>query len=998
VPSPTRFAKSGRNEGRESRAQLSNLPLEGRSKFAERSDSELREGGQTSEHIPPPETGHAPLAGFDLPSRGRLRTLAVALCSMTFSRPTSTYRLQFRDGMTLEKAADLAPYFAALGISHLYASPLFAAVPGSTHGYDVVSFAEIDPAIGGSEGFNALAAALDRQGLGLILDFVPNHMGASPFNPWWRDVLEWGQESDYREHFDIDWAAPKLIVPALGEPYGEALQQGRFGLALDDRDGGITLTYHDLRLPLTPPSYGRILARIEAEPFPELARRFAAARPETATPAKEELATLARDAAVRPKLDEAIAAAVADHVALHDLHEAQVWRLSYWRAARERLTYRRFFEIADLVGMRVERPRVFDDVHALLKALIADGCVHGVRIDHIDGLADPRTYLDRLQETIGREEPSFLLVEKIRGPGEVLRPSWPVAGTTGYEFIEALAGLFVDPQNAPAMTEAYEAFLGRPVDYTAMVRETKRRILVRNLAGELEFLRDLAQAFAERDPSTRDYGADSLRRAIVESAAALPVYRTYVNVAGPDETDRAIIGAAADAVKASREVEDEGAVHFIARLLTLDLPDPETQAAALVFAARFQQTTGSVMAKALEDTVFYRYNRLIALNEVGGDPNRFGAPVEAFHRAMQARLAQQPFGLSATGTHDTKRGEDARARLYCISEMPGEWSAAVSGWSGMLEKHRGEIDGAAVPEAEIEWLFYQALAGAWPADLQVDDAAELAALTARMDAYIVKAVREAKLRTSWGVPARDYEKKVAHFVQAALSHQDFLKDFRRRCAPLFLAGAVNSLSQLAIKLAAPGVPDIYQSTELWDLSLVDPDNRRPIDFETRREVLDETGTAAPEALLEDWRSGRAKMRLLKAGLTFRRDHPRLFGEGEYLRLEIAGGAAEHLIAFARRHEEEWLFVAATRLPFRLLDGVDIPLVPPARWSDTRIIMPEGARDLSLRDIVFDQHIPAGRAIDASKVLSRFPVTILFGGARGAEASERGLSGQKVVKA
>jgi len=891
-------------------------------------------------------------------------------------RPTATYRLQFRDGMTLQGAARLASYFAALGISHLYASPIFTAVPGSTHGYDVVNFGEIDPVIGGRQGFDTLAAALREHGLGLILDFVPNHMGASPFNPWWRDVLEWGQESDYREHFDIDWTAPKLIVPALGEPYGETLRQGLFGLALDDRDGGITLTYHDLRLPLTPPSYARILARIEQEPFPELARRLAAARPETAPPAKEELAVLARDAAFRPKLDEAIAATVADQVALHDLHEAQVWRLSYWRAARERLTYRRFFEIADLVGMRVERPRVFDDVHALLKELIADGHVHGVRVDHIDGLADPRTYLDRLREAIVGEEPFYLLVEKILGPGEVLRPLWPVAGTTGYEFIEALAGLFVDPRNAPAMTEAYEAFLGRHVDYTTMVRETKRRILVRNLAGELEFLRDLAQAFAERDPSTRDYGADSLRRAIVEFAAALPVYRTYVNVAGPDDTDRAIIAAAADAVKASREVEDEGAIHFIARLLTLDLPDPETQAAALVFAARFQQTTGPVMAKALEDTVFYRYNRLIALNEVGGDPNRAGAPVEAFHQAMQARLKLQPFGLSATATHDTKRGEDARARLYCISEMPKGWGTAVGAWSGMLAKYRGEIDGAAVPEPEIEWLFYQALAGAWPANVQVADAASLAALTSRMDAYMVKAVREAKLRTSWGVPARDYEEKVAHFVQAALSHQGFLKDFHRCCAPLFLAGAVNSLSQLAIRLAAPGVPDIYQGTEFLDLSLVDPDNRRPIDFEIRRDVLGEIDAAPPEALLEDWRSGRAKMRLLKSGLAFRRGHPRLFGEGEYLPLEVTGSAADHLVAFARHHAGEWVFVAATRLPLGLLDGVEIPLVPPERWSDTHIIVPDAARDLSMQDVVFGGRIPAGRAIAVSKVLSRFPAAIL----------------------
>jgi (1->4)-alpha-D-glucan 1-alpha-D-glucosylmutase len=517
-------------------------------------------------------------------------------------RPSSTYRIQFRGDMTLARAAQLAPYFASLGISHVYASPIFTATPGSTHGYDVADFAEIDPVIGGIEAFETMSQALEANGLGLIVDFVPNHMGASPHNPWWRDILEWGADSDFAEHFDITWSARKLVVPALGQPYGQALHDGLFGLQLDERDGGLSFTYYDIRLPLTPPSYARILARIDQEPFAELARRFAVAQPETSGAAKEEFAALARDPAVRPLIDSAIAAIVADHAALHELHEAQVWRASYWRAAREGLTYRRFFEIADLVGVRVERPRVFDDVHVLLRAMVEKGQVQGVRLDHIDGLADPKSYLIRLQEAIGAEQPFYLLVEKILGPGEVLRPSWPVAGTTGYEFAQALSGLFVDPASAAPMNAAYEAFLDAHVDYTTMVRETKRRILTRNLAGELEFLRDLAKTLAERDPTTRDYGPDSLRRAILEFAAALPLYRTYVNVEGPDETDLGVISAAVETVKAQREVEDEGAIEFIARMLRLDFPDPEMQGAALVFAARFQQTTGPVMAKALEDT------------------------------------------------------------------------------------------------------------------------------------------------------------------------------------------------------------------------------------------------------------------------------------------------------------------------------------------------------------------------------------------------------------
>jgi (1->4)-alpha-D-glucan 1-alpha-D-glucosylmutase len=892
--------------------------------------------------------------------------------------PTATYRLQFRGGFTLHDAAELVPYLAALGVSHVYASPIFAATPGSTHGYDVADFNQIDPTIGGMEGFEKLALALEDSGLGLILDFVPNHMGATPFNPWWRDILEWGQESDYREHFDIDWSAPKLVVPTLGEPYGEALRKRLFGLEIDARDGGISFTYHDLRLPLTPPSYARILGRIEADPLPELARRFAVARPETAGAAKEELAALVRQGEFRMQIIEAIAATLGDVTALHELHEAQVWRASYWRAAREGLTYRRFFEIADLVGVRVERPRVFDDVHALLRELAAKGHVQGIRLDHIDGLADPKTYLQRLQEALGGDEPSYLLVEKILGPGETLRPSWPVAGTTGYEFIQALAGLFVDPDGEVALTEAYEAFLGGRVDYPTMVRETKRRILARNLAGELEFLKDLAKSLAERDPSTRDYGADSLRRAILEFAAALPVYRTYVNVEGPDETDRALIAAAVEAVKAAREVEDEGAIAFVERMLTLDFPDPEMQGAALVFTERFQQTTGPVMAKALEDTVFYRYNRLIALNEVGGEPEHFGAPVEAFQDAMQARLATQPSGLSATATHDTKRGEDARARLYAISEMPEAWPEAVAAWSGMLAGHRIDLDGGPAPEPEMEWLFYQALAGVWPADLDTADEGGTGALAERMEAYVLKVVREAKARTSWTAPAAEYEQAVSGFVRAALSNKGFIADFVERTAPVRLAGAVTSLAQLAIKLAAPGVPDIYQGTELWDLSLVDPDNRRPVDFALRSGAAAEIDPTPPDGLLRDWRSGRPKLRLMRAGLTLRRERPELFAEGEYVPLEIKGECAGHAVAFARHRGEEVLVLIATRLPLALLGESDVPLVDPSRWDDTRVVLPADARGAAFRDIVSGETLAGAGEISLASALARFPATLLHG--------------------
>jgi (1->4)-alpha-D-glucan 1-alpha-D-glucosylmutase len=891
-------------------------------------------------------------------------------------RPTATYRLQFRGDMDLDRATDLAPYLAQLGISHLYASPIFTATPGSTHGYDVADFGEIEPAIGGSEGFARLSEALQREGLGLILDFVPNHMGASPFNPWWRDILEWGSESDFAEHFDIDWSAPNLVVPALGQPYGEALRDGLFGLELDAKTGSIALSYYELRLPLTPPSYARILTHAEGDAFPELARRFAVAKSETAAPAKQELAALAADPETRGKLQQAVELVTGDPALMHELHEAQVWRLSYWRAAREGLTYRRFFEIADLVGVRVERPRVFEDIHKLILQLVADGKVQGIRLDHIDGLADPKTYLTRLQEAIGGEEPFYLLVEKILGPGERLRPSWPVAGTTGYEFMQALAGLFVDPASKEPLTQAYDAFVGAPVPYQTVVRETKRRMLARNLAGELEFLKDLARHVADRDPMTRDHGPDSLRRAILELASAMPVYRTYVNVEGPDETDLEVIAGAVAEAKASREVEDDAAVDFIARLLKLDFPDPEVQGAALVFAARFQQTTGPVMAKALEDTVFYRFNRLIALNEVGGEPDEVGAPLAHFHAAMQARLDEQPFGLTATATHDTKRGEDARARLYCVSKMPEEWAKAVGEWAERLAPHRGEIDGTPAPEPEFEWLFYQALAGAWPAGLEVPDRAGVDALAERLRAYMEKVLREAKVRTSWTAPNKPYEEAVSAFVASAFGDRAFLQDFVARTLPLRHAGALTSLSQLAIKLAAPGVPDIYQGTEFWDLSLVDPDNRRPVDYGPIEAALAKIADAEPEDLLQDWRSGRVKLRLLQAGLALRRQSPDLFAEGEYLPLEVTGEKAEQIVAFARRRGDEWLVVVATLLPLALLDGTDAPLVPPAIWGDTAIRLPDEAGPLSLSDALWEGEVPAGPSLPVSALLARFPVALL----------------------
>jgi len=893
--------------------------------------------------------------------------------------PSATYRLQFRNGMTFERAAQLAPYLARLGISHLYASPIFQAEPGSPHGYDVVDNRVIDASLGGDEGFERMVPAFRSVGIGIILDFVPNHMSASPHNPYWRDVLEWGEASDWAQLFDIDWSAPKLLVPALATSYGHALESGAFGLNFDPHDGGLTFTYGGLKLPLTPPSYANVLARAQGEVFSEWARRFAVTTAQTSAELKAELAAAAQDDDVFGAIRQALGDVVQDVGALHDLHEMQIWRLTHWRAARETLTYRRFFEIADLVGLKVERPRAFEELHARLGELLNAGTIEGVRLDHIDGLADPKGYLERLQKTFGEFEPLYLVVEKILGADEELRGDWPVAGTTGYEFIRILADLLVDRRGEVEMTRAYAAFLREDVDYEALVLDAKRRILIRNLAGELEHLKDMAGVLAARQLATRDFGTDTLRRAIIELAAALPVYRTYVDVTGATEEDRAIIEAAASKAKAARQVEDEEAIDFLTRVLELDFEAPEDQGSALDFTVRFQQTTGPVMAKALEDTTFYRYNRLIALNEVGGEPNRFGAPAAEFHAAMAQRLRRQAAGLSATSTHDTKRGEDARARLYALSEMPAAWGAAVDRWAALNAGLRHDIDGIATPSPEVEWMFYQALAGAWPPDLTLDDTSGLKALSERLAQFMLKAVREAKVYTSWTAQNSSYEDAVEGFTRSALDparSTPFLRDFVATCGPLFLAGALNSLSQTAIKLTAPGIPDIYQGAELWDLSLVDPDNRRPIDFEARQVLQNTTTETATSDLLDDWRSGAAKLRLIEAGLRLRQRAKAFFAEAEYVALAVEGAATEHAIAFARTKGRDAVVAIVPLACLDLLSGQNTPLVPSTRWGDTAVKLPEPLLGRRWRNIVTSELITADGNLVVGEALAHFPVALL----------------------
>jgi (1->4)-alpha-D-glucan 1-alpha-D-glucosylmutase len=889
------------------------------------------------------------------------------------STPLATYRLQLREGMTFARAAAIAPYLQQLGISHVYLSPIFRAVPGSTHGYDAADFNELAPELGGEVGFAELVAALHSHDLKAIVDFVPNHMGASPASPWWRDVLEWGSASTFAQHFDVDWSAPKLIIPTLGKPYGEALAAGELRLRFNPQLGEFQACYFDVELPLTPPTYAAILSLADSDKFAELARRFAAATPDDAAELRSDLVGLAATPGVAETIESALTRFQDDKLAMHGLLEQQAWRLAHWRASRESLTYRRFFEISDLVGVRVEQTRVFDDVHRTILALVKSGHVDGLRIDHVDGVADPLGYLNRLRREVG--EATYIVVEKILGQQESLRAEWPVQGTTGYEFIRDASNLFV-AESELVLSRAYADFIGRETDVAAEAIAIKRRTITRNLAGELDVLTGQALDLAQGDIDTRDYGADTLRRAIIELGSNLSVYRTYVDAGGAKAEDRAVLSAAAAAAKASREVEDETAIDLIVRYMLLELDAPERQAKALAFTTRFQQTTGPLMAKAMEDTLFYRFNRLIALNEVGGEPAQLESDISAFHHAMEERQDKAAQALTATATHDTKRGEDARCRIYAVSEMAETWAAAVPRWSALLGRdHESQ---SRIPEPEMEWLFYQSLLGAWPGTFTPDGGADLDELCERLVAFMQKAAREAKLHTSWTQPDTAYETELAEFVRAAFAYRAFLDDFYAIARPLMLAGAVNSFAQLMIKLFAPGVPDIFQGSEFWDLSLVDPDNRRSVDFDARGAVL-QVPSPAPARLLEDWKNGAVKLHCLQRGLDLRRQLGEPLNSAEYLALTVVGPLSLHVVAFARILAQNIVIVVCARFTLGLLHDVAVPHIAAHLWQDTFIEVPAALRCATVEDILTRQALTiADGQLAIGLVLSEFPLAVLAG--------------------
>jgi (1->4)-alpha-D-glucan 1-alpha-D-glucosylmutase len=911
--------------------------------------------------------------------------------SAGFTDIRATYRLQFHQEFTFRDAQTLVPYLAELGISHLYASPIMEARPGSTHGYDIINHNRINPEIGGEIGFEALVTELHAHGMGLILDIVPNHMGVGGRdNVWWLDILEWGQESPFAAYFDINWDAERrdlkdrILLPVLGDQYGAILEQGGIELRFDSAEGSFSAWYFDHRFPISPKSYSVILDAGGGS-LAEIAKDFTAVRECQPTAARARTALLKRrlgEIAAEPVAAAAIATALqtinggvggaASFRRLHRLLDAQAYRLAYWRVAREEINYRRFFDINDLAGLRVELPQLFEDTHRRVFEMIGRGEVQGLRIDHIDGLFDPAGYCAALQQRFA--EPLYIVVEKILARYEGL-PDWPVAGATGYDFANQAVTLFVDPAGEAAMTRLYRQITARDADFDDILQACKKRVMQVNLASEMNVLALRFHRLSMSEWRTRDFTLNGMLAALEEVIAAFPVYRTYVSHRGSSVDDRRYAEWAIGQAKQRQQPGDTTILDFIHRVIVAETSGHAHPQEVLEAAMHFQQVTGPVLAKACEDTAFYRYFRLLALNEVGGDPRRFGMSVGAFHHLMQDRAHHWPRAMLTTATHDTKRGEDARLRIALLSELPRDWGRRVARWMRLNRRHRSEIDGELVPDRNVEYLLYQTLVGVWPPGLDPHDITAVAAVAERVEAYMIKAVREGKEVSSWSNPNPAYETGLQRFIRGMLDTSranPFLTDFHAFVELLASPGAVASLAQLVLKLTVPGVPDIYQGGELWDFALVDPDNRRPVDWQRRRTLLHEVSSLDSFAPTDNWTEGREKMFVTHRLLQLRRRRPELFAVGGYEPLEITGETVgDHLCAFARRHGDEVFVVAVPRLVYRLYRGGST-----ADWGDAELVMPSHP---TWRDAFTGREWAGQERIHLCDLLADFPVAVLLGG-------------------
>ncbi len=965
--------------------------------------------------------------------------------------PRATYRVQLHSEFRFADAMALVPYWAELGISHLYTSPPLRARPGSRHGYDVVDHGELNPELGTRADFDRLVQALHERGMGLLIDIVPNHMGVlSGDNAWWLDVLENGAASAYAEYFDIEWHAAdpalagKVLLPILGDQYGVVLEKGEIKLGFDPARGFFTLSYHEHRLPIDPSGYGALIRHPlravssgarptgAAAQMMRLADAFdrlpphdsadgaaCARRQRDKTLLKAKLAEIVRE---DPTMASALVAVVAsingrpgDRTSfdmLDKLIDTQPYRLAQWRAAADEINYRRFFDINELAALRMERADVFEATHRLVLDLAASGAVDGLRIDHPDGLADPAAYFSRLQTRYAElaglpppkpagdgaapEMPLYVVVEKIVAPHEQVPPDWAVHGTTGYRFANVVNGLMIDGAARMRLDRAWRAFVrDEAEDFDTLAWQCRHIVMDGTLAGELTVLSSALLRLAREDRRTRDFTLNSLRQALADVVASFPVYRTYI-VDKASAQDRKFIEWAIGRARRRSLAADASVFDFLRRvLLGRPLPGaPEGLGERYrVFARRLQQYTAPVAAKGIEDTALYRHHRLISVNDVGGEPDSFGMSVAAFHAASRDRALRWPNTMLATSTHDAKRSEDVRLRIDVISEMPAAWRLTVRRWSRMNRSHKRTVNGERAPTRNDEYLLYQMLVGSLPAGV-LDDAA-LAAYARRIDAAMLKSVRESKAVTSWMSPNLAYEAALSAFMQALLARRDsnlFLGDLQTNAAVFAWYGALNGLTLAVVKSLSPGVPDYYQGHEAIELSLVDPDNRRAIDYERRRTMLSGARAiaalpdraAALRELLDHAHDGRAKFQATWCTLQLRRSHEAMLRRAEYVPLEVRGERAGHVVAFARRLGDEWVVVVGTRLFASLgLAGGDAPIG--AVWADTEIVWPvaplpgRAAPTGWLEDCISGRrHGLDGSVLPVAALLREFPVAALFG--------------------
>jgi (1->4)-alpha-D-glucan 1-alpha-D-glucosylmutase len=931
------------------------------------------------------------------------------------SIPTATYRVQFHKDFAFPQGLELVSYLSELGISHLYASPIFRAAPGSQHGYDICDHNELNPELGSRDDFDSMAAELGRHGMEMMLDFVPNHMGiAEASNGWWMDVLENGRSSPFAKFFDIDWLPVKrelenkVLLPILGDQYGRVLEGGDLKLVFGN--GTFHLQYFDRLLPLAPRSTRPILERAaarlrdagQAVPVELESILFALSNLPDRTETNEEMllararekevikARLARFCAEDPNAEQMIQEACREietggternFDAFDELLSAQPYRLAYWRVAAEDINYRRFFDINNLAALRMELPEVFEATHKLVFDLLGTEVVSGLRIDHVDGLWDPRGYLASLQEhyaklhqTPADHRPLYLLVEKILAKDEMLRRDWPVHGTTGYEFGAHVTNVLVDRKTEKVFTEIYRKFVGSVTAFPEIAYEGKLLTMRSSMASEVNVLAHMLNRISETHRWYRDFTLNALAAALREVIACFPVYRTYMTPEGEiSPEDARVIQRAISSARRRNPALERSVFEFIRDILLPPEanPHPVDETLRRQFILKLQQCTGPITAKGVEDTAYYVYNRLVALNEVGGDPGVFGTSVEKFHDQSKTCLALFPHTLLTTSTHDTKRSEDVRARLAALTELPQEWANGVRRWHQANRKFRIELAGELAPDANEEYLLYQTLAGTWPLFPMTPE--ERADYVSRIQNYMVKAGHEAKTNSSWVEPNEAWDKALAEFVARILEpgpknrFLHFFEPFARRIAEL---GAINSLAQTVLKLTVPGVPDIYQGGELWDFSLVDPDNRRPVDYAARRRVLQElNGTPSCADLLASWRDGRIKFFVTRRLLQLRRQNPSLFQSGSHEPLSVEGELADHVIAFQRHHQGNTLLVMVPRLTSR----VGTPPVGDC-WRDTRVHLPS---EKVWRNVFSGEELPAAASMAMASALRDFPVAVFF---------------------